>query len=96
MTTANIGLGRIGSPLAHELFLGGEPVVLANRDQSKAMTLATRLIGGAGMACVPIIQTRIMGLSCALKISVRTRYNRNAAAANGNPGDTFGTDHEAT
>jgi hypothetical protein len=36
------------------------------------MTLATRLIGGAGMACVPKIQTRIIGLSCAPETSVRT------------------------
>ena len=95
MTTAIIGLGRIGSPLAHELFLGGEPVVLADRDQSKAMTLATRLIGGAGMACVSIIQTRIHGTFVRAKDFRSNRYNRNATAANGNPGDTFGTDYEA-
>jgi 8-hydroxy-5-deazaflavin:NADPH oxidoreductase len=52
MTTAIIGLGRIGSPLAQELASGGEPVVLASRDRSKANDLANRLGPLARAACV--------------------------------------------
>ena len=37
--------------------------------------------------------TAIIGLGA--KDFRSNRYNRNAAAANGNPGDTFGTDYEA-
>jgi 8-hydroxy-5-deazaflavin:NADPH oxidoreductase len=58
MTTAIIGLGRIGSPLAQELVLGGEPVVLANRDRSKATTLAKRL---GPLAKVATVEEAIAG-----------------------------------
>ena len=34
MTTAIIGVGQIGKPLAEHLVAGGEPVVLAARDPS--------------------------------------------------------------
>jgi Trk K+ transport system NAD-binding subunit len=44
MITAIIGLGRIGSPLAQEIVAGGQAVVLAARDQSKATALATVLV----------------------------------------------------
>jgi predicted dinucleotide-binding enzyme len=43
MTTAVIGLGRIGAPLAQELASGGEPVILANRGRPKANALAKRI-----------------------------------------------------
>jgi 8-hydroxy-5-deazaflavin:NADPH oxidoreductase len=43
MTTAVIGLGNIGSPLAEELVAGGESVVVATREFSKAAALADRL-----------------------------------------------------
>jgi 8-hydroxy-5-deazaflavin:NADPH oxidoreductase len=43
MTTAIIGLGNIGSALARNLVQGGERVILANRDKSKAVELAGQL-----------------------------------------------------
>ena len=81
MTIAIIGLGRIGSPLAHELFLGGKPVVLANRDQSKAMTLATRLIGRRDGVRADNPDTD-HGTFVRAKDFRSNPYNCNAAAAN--------------
>jgi predicted dinucleotide-binding enzyme len=43
LTTAIIGVGNIGSPLARHLVAGGEPVVLAARDEAQAEALATEL-----------------------------------------------------
>jgi predicted dinucleotide-binding enzyme len=43
MITAVIGLGHIGSRLAEELVAGGESVVVATRESSKAAALADRL-----------------------------------------------------
>ena len=43
MTTAIIGVGNIGSKLARHLVGGGEPVVLAAKDESRAQALATEL-----------------------------------------------------
>jgi predicted dinucleotide-binding enzyme len=43
LTTAIIGVGNIGSPLARHLVAGGEPVVLAARDEVRAEALATEL-----------------------------------------------------
>ena len=43
MTTAIIGTGHIGSPLARHLVDGGETVVLAGRDDAKAQELAREL-----------------------------------------------------
>lgn len=43
MTTAIIGVGNLGSQVAHSLIQGGERVILAARDQSKADTLASGL-----------------------------------------------------
>ncbi len=43
MTTAIIGVGNIGSPLARHLVGGGEPVVLAAKDESRADALAREL-----------------------------------------------------
>jgi 8-hydroxy-5-deazaflavin:NADPH oxidoreductase len=43
LTTAIIGVGNIGSPLARHLVGGGEPVVLAARDSTRAETLAQEL-----------------------------------------------------
>src|SRR5207237_2178895 len=43
MATAIIGIGNIGGPLARHLVRGGEPVVLAAKDQAKAATLAQEL-----------------------------------------------------
>lgn len=43
MTTAIIGVGNIGGALARHLVRGGEPVVLAARDQSSAGALAEEL-----------------------------------------------------
>jgi 8-hydroxy-5-deazaflavin:NADPH oxidoreductase len=40
MTTAIIGVGKIGSGLARDLVRGGERVVLAARDESQAEALA--------------------------------------------------------
>lgn len=43
MTTAIMGVGKIGTIVARNLVQGGERVVLANRDKSKADTLAVEL-----------------------------------------------------
>jgi predicted dinucleotide-binding enzyme len=43
LTTALIGVGNIGSPLAQHLVGGGQPVVLAAKDESGAEALATQL-----------------------------------------------------
>jgi predicted dinucleotide-binding enzyme len=43
MTTAIIGVGKIGSGLARDLVRGGEHVVLAARDESQAEALADQL-----------------------------------------------------
>jgi len=43
MTTAIIGVGNIGSTVARHLVAGGESVVLAAKDQSRAETLAKEL-----------------------------------------------------
>ena len=43
MTTAIIGVGKVGSGLARDLVRGGEHVVLAARDESQAQALADEL-----------------------------------------------------
>ena len=43
MTTAIIGVGNIGGALARHLADGGEPVVLAAKDESRAQALADEL-----------------------------------------------------
>src|SRR5438876_12161644 len=43
MTTAIIGIGNIGGALARHLVRGGEPVVLAAKDEANAATLAQEL-----------------------------------------------------
>src|SRR5689334_11883634 len=43
MTTAIIGVGNIGSAVARHLVDGGEPVVLAARDESNAEAIAGNL-----------------------------------------------------
>ena len=43
MATAIIGVGNIGGALARDLVRGGEPVVLAARDEANAATLAQEL-----------------------------------------------------
>jgi predicted dinucleotide-binding enzyme len=43
LTTAIIGIGNIGSPLARHLVSGGEPVVLAAKDTSRAEAHAQEL-----------------------------------------------------
>jgi predicted dinucleotide-binding enzyme len=43
LTTAIVGVGNIGTPLARHLVAGGEPVVLAAKDESRAETLAEEL-----------------------------------------------------
>jgi predicted dinucleotide-binding enzyme len=43
MTTAIIGVGNIGRPLAQHLVAGDEPVVLAAKDESRAEALAKEL-----------------------------------------------------
>jgi predicted dinucleotide-binding enzyme len=43
MATAIIGIGNIGGALARDLVRGGEPVVLAARDEAKATALAQEL-----------------------------------------------------
>jgi hypothetical protein len=43
LTTAIIGVGNIGSPLGRHLVGGGEVVVLATKDQSRAQALADEL-----------------------------------------------------
>ena len=52
MTTAIVGVGNIGSALARHLVAGGEPVVLAAKDQSRAQALADELGPLAGAAPV--------------------------------------------
>jgi 8-hydroxy-5-deazaflavin:NADPH oxidoreductase len=53
MTTAIIGVGNVGGALARHLVRGGEPVVLAARDQSAAAALAGELGSLASAASVP-------------------------------------------
>ena len=43
MTTAIIGVGNIGSTLARDLVAGGEPVVLAAKEEANAESLANEL-----------------------------------------------------
>src|SRR5437588_5808556 len=43
MTTAVIGIGNIGGALARHLVRGGEPVVLAAKDEANARALAQEL-----------------------------------------------------
>src|SRR4051812_43127865 len=43
MTTAIIGVGKIGTIVARNLVQGGERVILANRDKSKADKLGAEL-----------------------------------------------------
>jgi len=52
MTTAIVGVGNIGSALARHLVAGGEPVVLAAKDESRAQALAGELGPLAGAASV--------------------------------------------
>lgn len=52
MVTAIIGVGEIGSALARNLVQGGERVILANRNRSKAARLARQLGDGAKTADV--------------------------------------------
>jgi len=52
VTTAIIGVGNIGSPLARHLVGGGEPVVLAAKDESRTEALADELGPLAGAASV--------------------------------------------
>jgi 8-hydroxy-5-deazaflavin:NADPH oxidoreductase len=52
LTTAIIGVGNIGSPLARHLVGGGEPVVLAAKDEARAESLAQELGSLAGAASV--------------------------------------------
>jgi 8-hydroxy-5-deazaflavin:NADPH oxidoreductase len=51
-TTAIIGVGNIGRALARHLVAGGEPVVLAAKDESSAEALAAELGPLAGAASV--------------------------------------------
>jgi 8-hydroxy-5-deazaflavin:NADPH oxidoreductase len=53
MTTAIIGVGNVGGALARHLTGGGEPVVLAARDESAAAGLADELGSLARAATVP-------------------------------------------
>jgi predicted dinucleotide-binding enzyme len=53
MTTAIIGVGNVGGALARHLVRGGEPVVLAARDESAAAALAGELGSLASAASVP-------------------------------------------
>jgi 8-hydroxy-5-deazaflavin:NADPH oxidoreductase len=53
MTTAIIGIGNVGGALARLLVRGGEPVVLAARDESAAAALAGELGSLASAASVP-------------------------------------------
>jgi predicted dinucleotide-binding enzyme len=50
MTTAVIGVGAIGKPVAQHLVLGGERVILASRDQWQAATLTAELGERASVA----------------------------------------------
>ncbi|MFZ3374366.1 MAG: NAD(P)-binding domain-containing protein [Chthoniobacterales bacterium] len=47
MKTAIIGIGNIGAHLAKNLTAGGEEILIANRDVSKAEKLAAELDGKA-------------------------------------------------
>jgi 8-hydroxy-5-deazaflavin:NADPH oxidoreductase len=53
MTTAIIGVGNVGGALARHMVRGGEPVVLAARDESAAAALASELGSLASAASVP-------------------------------------------
>jgi predicted dinucleotide-binding enzyme len=53
MTTAIVGVGNIGSAVARHLAAGGEPVVLAAKDQSSAQALADDLGPLARATSVP-------------------------------------------
>ena len=53
MTTAIIGVGNVGGALARHLVGGGEPVVLAARDELAAAALAGELGSLASAASVP-------------------------------------------
>jgi 8-hydroxy-5-deazaflavin:NADPH oxidoreductase len=53
MTTAIIGVGNVGGALARHLVGGGEPVVLAARDEPAAAGLAGELGSLASAASVP-------------------------------------------
>jgi predicted dinucleotide-binding enzyme len=53
LTTAIIGVGNIGGALARHLVGGGEPVVLAAKDESRAQALADELGPQARAASVP-------------------------------------------
>ena len=44
MATAIIGTGNIGGTLARHLVRGGEPVVLAAKDEANAAALAQELV----------------------------------------------------
>ena len=52
MATAIIGVGNIGGALARHLVRGGEPVVLAAKDEANAAALAQELDEHAGAASV--------------------------------------------
>jgi predicted dinucleotide-binding enzyme len=52
LTTAIIGVGNIGGALARHLVAGGEPVVLAAKDESRAQALADELAPQARAASV--------------------------------------------
>lgn len=52
MTTAIIGIGNIGSRVARNLVKGGEPVIVAARDQSAADSMAAELGALASSASV--------------------------------------------
>ena len=58
MSTAIIGTGNIGSAIARHLVAGGESVVVAARDESRAKTLADELGANARAASV---ENAIMG-----------------------------------
>jgi 8-hydroxy-5-deazaflavin:NADPH oxidoreductase len=58
VTTAIIGVGNIGSPLARHLVEGGEAVVLAARDESRAAALADEL---GPLARAASVEDAIMG-----------------------------------
>ena len=53
MTTAIIGVGNVGGALARHLVRGGEPVVLAAREEADATALAGELGSLASAASVP-------------------------------------------
>jgi len=52
MTTAVIGVGNIGKAVAQHLVTGGEPIVLASRDEADAASLAKELGPAASAASV--------------------------------------------